>query len=79
MKNNAELGYWMAEPFWNKGIVTKAVNEIVNWGFENLSITRIFARPYGSNKASERVLTKCGFTLEAHIKGNIEKWGETED
>ncbi len=79
MKNNAELGYWVAEEYWNKGIVTRAVKEMNDWAFQELEINRIFARPYGSNKASQRVLDKLGFEKEAHIKQNIEKWGVLED
>jgi ribosomal-protein-alanine N-acetyltransferase len=79
MKNNAELGYWIAEQYWNKGIITNAVREMIEWAFQNLSINRVFARPYGSNLASQRVLDKLGFVKEAQISKNIEKWGEFED
>ena len=78
-KNNAELGYWIAEPFWNKGIVTSAVAEMIEWGFLNLPINRIFARPYGSNNASRRVLEKIGFIKEAHLYRNLIKWDEVDD
>lgn len=70
---NAELGYWLAEPFWGKGIITRAIKEMVKYGFDTLAINRIFARPYGSNKASQRVLEKAGFKLEAHLKNTIIK------
>lgn len=76
---NAEMGYWLAEPFWNKGITTLAIKETISWGFSNLSVSRIFARPYGSNIASQRVLEKAGFIKEAHLLGTILKWGEVED
>jgi RimJ/RimL family protein N-acetyltransferase len=76
---NAELGYWLAEPYWGKGIMTLAIKEIVNWGFENLEITRIFARPYGSNPASHRVLQKAGFQLEAKFEQTLIKNNVLED
>lgn len=76
---NAELGYWLAEPFWGRGIMTRAVQDMVRYGFEHFDITRIFARPYGSNKASQRVLEKAGFALEAHLKGTFLKNGVVED
>lgn len=79
MCKNAELGYWVAEPFWGQGIATKAIKQAIDMGFKNLDIVRIFARPYGSNKASQRVIEKLGFTKEAHIKQNLYKWGEWED
>ena len=62
---NAELGYWLAEPFWGKGIISKAILQIVEYGFNTFDITRIFAQPYGTNIASQKVLQKAGFTLEA--------------
>ena len=79
MCKNAELGYWVAEPFWGQGIATKAIKQAIDLGFQNLEIVRIFARPYGSNKASQRVIEKLGFTKEAHIKQNLYKWDEWED
>lgn len=79
MRLNAELGYWIAEEFWGKGIATIAIQKMVNYAFSNFNINRIYARPFGSNKASSRVLEKCGFTLEATIKQNIIKNGIIED
>lgn len=73
MRKNAELGYWIAEPFWGKGIATSAIKEIIPYGFQTFEITRIFARPYGTNKASQRVLQKAGFQLEAHLEKTIFK------
>ena len=78
-KKNLELGYWLAEPFWGNGIISRAIPQIVNYGFDTFDVTRIFARPYGRNKASARVLEKCGFQLETHLKKTIYKWGEFED
>ena len=78
-RNNAELGYWLGEPFWGKGIMTSCVREIVAYGFEKLPITRIFARPFGSNKGSQQVLIKAGFHLEAHIPQILIKNGQLED
>ena len=76
---NAELGYWLAEPYWGKGIVTEAIRQIVDWGFKNLNIIRIFARPYGSNLASQRVLEKSGFHFEARFDQVLIKNGQMED
>lgn len=70
---NAELGYWLAEPFWNQGIMTLAIQEIVRYGFTHLPINRIFARPFGTNIASQKVLEKAGFTLEARFEKTLIK------
>ncbi len=55
---NAEMGYWLGEPFWGRGIVTDAVRMVVDYAFCNFAIERIFARPFGINQASQRVLEK---------------------
>lgn len=79
MRLNAELGYWLSEVYWGKGIVSKAIIQIVQFAFNTYEINRIFARPYSSNKASRHVLEKCGFKLEARFKKNIIKNGEILD
>jgi [ribosomal protein S5]-alanine N-acetyltransferase len=76
---NAELGYWLAEPYWGKGIVTRAVSQMVKHGFEHFDITRIFARPFGNNPASQKVLEKAGFILEARLEKTLFKNGEYQD
>lgn len=78
-KRNAELGYWLAEDYWGKGIMTEAIQQMVTYGFNNFDIERIFARPFGRNIASQRVLEKTGFTMEARLKGTIVKNGRVED
>jgi len=78
-RKNAELGYWLAEPFWGKGIITKAIAQMVEYGFKSFDINRIFARPFGSNKASQRVLEKAGFVLEARFENTLYKNGRYED
>lgn len=78
-KKNAELGYWLAEPYWGKGIITRAVKQIVEYGFANFDIDRIFARPFGSNIGSKKTLEKNGFTLEAKFQNTIFKNGEYQD
>ncbi len=70
-RKSAEIGYFIGEPFWNKGIMTKAVSLITNWGFNNLGIVRIYTGIFEYNKASQRVLEKCGFTMEAVFRKSI--------
>lgn len=76
---NAELGYWLAQPFWGRGIITQAVQQMVNYGFQTFDITRIFARPFGTNRASQRVLEKAGFVLEAQFAQTLFKNNEFLD
>ena len=73
---SAEIGYFLGEPFWNKGIMTRAVNLICEYGFKNLDIIRIHAGIFEFNPASMRVLEKCGFKLEAVFEKAIIKKGK---
>lgn len=73
LKKNAEIGYWLAEEYWGKGIMNEAINQIVNYGFKELDIVRIFARIYGINKASQKVIQKSNFKLEATFEKTIYK------
>ena len=76
---NAELGYWLGEPHWGKGVITKAINQMVEYGFDTFDINRIFARPFGSNIGSQRVLEKVGFILEASLEKTLFKNGKYLD
>lgn len=59
-----EIGYWLAESFWNKGITTEAVKQVCELGFKELNLVRIEANVFEYNKASMSVLEKCGFKKE---------------
>jgi len=72
-RRNAEIGYWIGEPLWGKGIGTKAVKLMVTYAFENFDISRIFASTFQDNIASHRVLEKAGFKLEAILEKAIIK------
>jgi RimJ/RimL family protein N-acetyltransferase len=67
-RHSAELGYWLAEPFWGRGIATSAVRAFTDWAFERFSLNRIFATPFAGNTASERVLEKAGFNREGVLR-----------
>ncbi len=77
---SAEIGYFIGEPFWNKGIVTEAVTLICEYGFKQLGIARIHTGIFEYNTASMRVLEKCGFTKECVFRKSVTKlgklWGE---
>jgi len=76
---NAELGYWLAEPYWGKGIITQAIKQIVAYGFKTFEIDRIFARPFENNIGSQKVLIKSGFILEGKFDKVLYKNGEYLD
>lgn len=79
-RRNMELGYWLAKEHRGKGIMPKAVQLMVELGFRTFpEIVRIYATPFGSNTASQRVLEKAGFTLEAKLTGTLFKAGRFED
>ncbi|QXU40261.1 GNAT family N-acetyltransferase [Pedobacter sp. D749] len=76
---SAEMGYWIGEEHWGKGIVALAVQEMLKYGFDTFDIERIFARTTHTNLASQQVLKKSGFIFEAELKGTIFKNGEYFD
>ena len=76
---SAELGYFIGEPYWNKGITTRAVNLICEYGFKELDIVRIYSGIFEYNPASQRVLEKCGFEKEAVSKSAVCKKGRIYD
>ncbi len=59
----AELGYWLAEPFWGRKIMTRMVEKICREAFARYGLGRIYAVPYVQNTASRRVLEKAGFVF----------------
>lgn len=72
-RKSAELGYWLAEDLWNKGIMTIAIQEICSITFNQFDIVRIYAEPFEHNIGSRRVLEKSGFQLEGILKNNTFK------
>ena len=72
----AEMGYYVAEDFWGQGIGSSAIKQITDYIFHNTDIIRIFAEPFEYNKASCRVLEKCGFNCEGILKSNAVKNGK---
>ena len=72
-KKSAELGYWIGEYYWGKGIATKAVELITKYGFEKLQIIRIYSSVFENNIASMKVLEKNGFLREGVFKKAVVK------
>lgn len=78
-RQTAELGYYIAEKYWGKGIMTEAVIQICKYVFEKSDIIRIYAEPFAYNAASCRVLEKAGFQYEGTLRSNAVKNGKLID
>jgi RimJ/RimL family protein N-acetyltransferase len=76
---SAEIGYWLGEPFWGRGIATEALAAVTRYAVDTHHLTRVYALPYARNVASCRVLEKAGFTLEARLRRSAIKDGEIID
>jgi len=75
----AEIGYYIAEPYWRRGIATEAVRQMCAYIFGNTDVVRIFAEPYAHNNISCRVLERAGFQFEGVLRRNAIKNGQTVD
>lgn len=78
-RQTAELGYYLAEEYWGKGIMTEAVKQICEYVFGKSDIIRIYAEPFAYNAASCRVLEKAGFQCEGVLRKNAVKNGKIVD
>ncbi len=78
-RQTAELGYYIAEGYWGKGIMTEAVKQICEYVFAESDIIRIYAEPFAYNIASCRVLEKAGFQYEGTLRNNAVKNGKVMD
>lgn len=76
---SAEMGFWLAEPYWGKGIMTETVKRLTEFAFDQYKLKRIFAEPYTTNPASARVLEKAGYILEGIMRANVVKDGKILD
>jgi RimJ/RimL family protein N-acetyltransferase len=72
---SAEIGYWLGEDVWGRGIATAAVGALTSYGIEVLSLSRIFAAPFANNSASIRVLEKAGYVREGELRRSAIKEG----
>ncbi len=72
-RKNVEIGYWLAEEYWGKGIATASISLIVSYIFNNFDTIRMYAEAYGDNHASHRALEKVGFRKEGFFRKNIIK------
>ena len=76
---SAEIGYWLAEPLWGRGIATEALIATTTYAVEAHGLTRVYALPFAWNQGSCRVLEKAGYILEARLRRSAIKDGRITD
>lgn len=75
----AEVGYWLAEPFWGRGWATTALRSFCRWAFHEFALRRLYAGVMAENQPSRRVLEKVGFVLEGIHRQHVCKAGVVHD
>ena len=78
-RRSAELGYWISEEFWGRGMMTEAIRAVTRYAFETFDLEHIFAGLFERNVGSRRVLEKAGFVLEGRLRKHVTKNGKTMD
>lgn len=78
-RKTAEMGIWIGEPYWNKGIGTWAIHKLTDRAFHYLDIVRIYAKTMESNIGAQKMLLKCGYTKEAVMRKQCYKLGKYQD
>jgi len=79
LKHSAEIGYWLTEPFWNRGIISEAVAAVTEWAFAERQLVRVHAIVYAPNVASARALEKAGYKCEGRSHAHYFREGEFID
>ena len=70
---NAEIGYWLGKPYWGNGYMTEAARRLIEFGFDDLDLNRVYGRCFMSNIASSKVLEKSGLIYEGCARGEVLK------
>jgi RimJ/RimL family protein N-acetyltransferase len=78
-RRSAEIGYWLGESFWGRGIATRAVDAMTDHAFATLPVVRIYANVFEGNPASVRVLEKVGYEYEGRLRKSVYKDGKLID
>lgn len=78
-RKSAEIGYWLGEPYWGRGIITAALKVFAPYAMREYHLVRLYAGVFESNPASCRVLEKAGFTKEAVMRKAVFKQGQLLD
>jgi [ribosomal protein S5]-alanine N-acetyltransferase len=76
---SAEIGYWLGEQVWGRGIATDALRAITTEAFTRYDLTRLYAVPFADHHASVRVLEKAGYVREGHMRQSAIKGGTIRD
>ena len=76
---SAEVGYWLSEQYWGRGITTDALKELTQYAITKHNLTRVYAVPFEWNNASFRVLEKAGYQLECRLRKSAIKEGKIVD
>lgn len=76
---SAEIGYWLGEEYWGRGLATDAVRAITDYTFAEYDICRLYAHVFEWNIASTRVLEKAGYLFEGRLKKSVTKDGKSID
>lgn len=78
-RRSAEIGYWLGEEFWGRGIATEALIAVTDYAFSNYDVCRLYAHVFDWNAASARVLEKAGYVFEGRLRKSVTKDGHTID
>ena len=78
-RQSAEIGYWVGEPFWGRGIATEAVRAFSEFAFAQFDLVRLQAAVFADNAASVRVLEKAGYAYEGRMAKSVVKDGRVLD
>lgn len=78
-RKSCEIGYYIAEEYWHKGLATRAIRAATSYAFKTFDIIRIYAEPFADNAGSRRALHKAGYKHEATLRSNVIKNGIIKD
>jgi len=77
--DRAEVGYWLGQPYWGRGLATEALAAVLRFGFEELHLNKIYATHHADNSASGRVMQKNGMHKEGELAQHIKREGRYYD
>jgi len=78
-RRSAEIGYWLGEDYWGRGIASEALAAVTEYAFANFDLCRLYAHVFEWNPASTRVLEKAGYVFEGRLKKSVTKDNQTID
>ncbi len=78
-RRSAEVGYWLGEPFWGRGIATASLRAFTEYAFPQFDLLRLYGYVYEWNTASARVMEKAGYACEGRLRQSVMKEGQVID